>query len=153
MMNSACGFAPHLARLITIAITNRQKALRVDRRRMRCAIRAILHDAGIAEARIGVAVVDDPTIAKLHDEFLNDPEPTDVLSFVLEWSPHVLEARSSSAPTPPKRASRATTARPRRNCCSTLSTVRSTSWDTTTRRRANVPSCEKKNRNIRGNAE
>ena len=34
-----------------------------------------------------MAVVDDATIAKLHEEFLDDPEPTDVLSFLLERSP------------------------------------------------------------------
>ena len=77
--------------LIAIAITNCQKTLPVDRRRMRRAIRLILRDAGIQEARIGVAVVDDAAIAKLHGEFLNDPTPTDVLSFVLERSPQVLE--------------------------------------------------------------
>jgi len=36
-------------------------------------------------------VVDDPTIAKLHQQFLDDPEPTDVLSFVLERSEQSLE--------------------------------------------------------------
>lgn len=50
-----------------------------------------MRDAGISEARIGVAIVDDPAIAKLHAEYLNDPEPTDVLSFVLERSAGVLE--------------------------------------------------------------
>jgi probable rRNA maturation factor len=77
--------------LITIAITNRQRTLSIDRRRMRRAIQAIVRDSKITEARISIAVVDDATIAKLHDQFLNDPEPTDVLSFVLERSTHVLE--------------------------------------------------------------
>ena len=36
-------------------------------------------------------MVDDATIARLHGEFLGDPEPTDVLSFVLERSPQALE--------------------------------------------------------------
>jgi probable rRNA maturation factor len=77
--------------LITIAITNRQKGMRIDRLRMRRAIRAILHDAEVTEAQLSVAVVDDPAIAKLHDEFLDDPDPTDVLSFLLERSPNALE--------------------------------------------------------------
>jgi probable rRNA maturation factor len=77
--------------LISITITNRQKTLPVDRRRIRRAIQAVLRDAGIAAAQINVAVVDDATIAKLHGEFLNDPTPTDVLSFVLERSPQILE--------------------------------------------------------------
>jgi probable rRNA maturation factor len=77
--------------LIAIHITNRQKTLPVDRRRMRRTIQAIVRDAGIAEAKIGIALVDDPTIAKLHQQFLDDPEPTDVLSFVLDRSGQSLE--------------------------------------------------------------
>jgi len=77
--------------VIVIHITNRQKTLPVDRRRMRQAVRAIVRDAGISEATISIAIVDDPTIAKLHQQFLDDPEPTDVLSFVLERSEQSLE--------------------------------------------------------------
>ena len=58
---------------------------------MRGAVQAIVRDAGIAEAQISVAVVDDTTIARLHKEFLGDPDPTDVLSFLLERSPDILE--------------------------------------------------------------
>ncbi len=58
---------------------------------MRRAILAILRDADIHAAQISIAIVDDPAIAKLHEEFLDDPEPTDVLSFVLEQSEGVLE--------------------------------------------------------------
>ncbi|MCE5269353.1 MAG: hypothetical protein LLG00_15865, partial [Planctomycetaceae bacterium] len=62
--------------MISIAITNRQKRLAIDRPRIRRAIKAVLRDAGIAEAKISLAVVDDPTIAKLHEEFLDDADPT-----------------------------------------------------------------------------
>ncbi len=58
---------------------------------MRRVVRAILDDAGISEATISIAIVDDATIAKLHGQFLDDPEPTDVLSFVLERSEQSLE--------------------------------------------------------------
>ena len=77
--------------MIAISITNCQKTLPVDRQRVRRAVRAILKDARVTEARISVAVVDDPTIAGLHQQFLNDPEPTDVLSFLLEQAPPALE--------------------------------------------------------------
>jgi probable rRNA maturation factor len=77
--------------IATIHITNRQKTLPVDRRRMRRAILAILRDAGISAANISVALVDNPTIAKLHERFLGDPNPTDVLSFLLERSEKSLE--------------------------------------------------------------
>jgi probable rRNA maturation factor len=77
--------------VITIHIANRQKTLKIDRRRMRHAVGAIARDAGIAEATISIAIVDDATIAKLHQQFLDDPDPTDVLSFVLERSEESLE--------------------------------------------------------------
>jgi probable rRNA maturation factor len=77
--------------LFSIAITDRQNRISLDRRRIRRAVRAVLQDAGVAEAMISVAVVDDATIAELHGRFLDDPTPTDVLSFVLERSPQVLE--------------------------------------------------------------
>ena len=38
-----------------------------------------------------MAVVDDATIARLHGKFLSDPQPTDVLSFLLERSAQTLE--------------------------------------------------------------
>ena len=74
-----------------MTIANRQRKLPVDRRRMRRAVEQIVRDAEITAAQISVAIVDDPTIARLHQQFLNDPEPTDVLSFVLERSPEALE--------------------------------------------------------------
>jgi probable rRNA maturation factor len=77
--------------LISIRIANRQKAVHLDRVRVRQTIRAILADAGIQQAAISVAVVDDPAIAALHEQFLDDPSPTDVLSFVLEQTPETLE--------------------------------------------------------------
>lgn len=76
---------------ITITIANRQRKLPVDRRRMRRVVERIVRDAEITAAQISVAIVDDPTIAKLHQQFLGDPDPTDVLSFLLEQSPGVLE--------------------------------------------------------------
>jgi probable rRNA maturation factor len=76
---------------ISIHITNRQKSLPLDRRRLRAAVRAVLHDAGVCDAEISVAVVDDPAIAVLHGRYLDDPTPTDVLSFVLERSETRLE--------------------------------------------------------------
>jgi probable rRNA maturation factor len=77
--------------MITVAITNRQRTLPVDRRRLRRAVQRIIRDAQIAAARISLAIVDDPTIAELHRRFLDDPSPTDVLSFVLESSAETLE--------------------------------------------------------------
>lgn len=74
-----------------ITITNRQKLLPIDRRRIRRAVVAILRDAGRPKADVSIAVVDDATIAQLHGEFLDDPTPTDVLSFVLDDTPESFE--------------------------------------------------------------
>ncbi len=96
--------------MITIQIANRQKKLRIDRRRLRGAVHAILDDAGIADAQVSVAVVDDATIAALHAEFLGDPAPTDVLSFALERSPRHLEGEVVAS------ADTAATSAPRFRC-------------------------------------
>lgn len=69
--------------MLHLTITNSQQLLPIDRRRIRRALGAVLKDHGIARAEIGVAVVDDAVIARLHGEFLDDPTPTDVLSFLL----------------------------------------------------------------------
>jgi probable rRNA maturation factor len=77
--------------LIHIAIANRQRALPVDRRRLRRVLRTILKDEGIAEAEISLAIVDDRTIRELHRRYLGQDEATDVLSFVFERSEGRLE--------------------------------------------------------------
>jgi probable rRNA maturation factor len=68
---------------MSVSVVNLQKCLPLDRRRLRRAVEAIMRDAGIAAAEISIAVVDDRTIAAAHEKFLGDPDPTDVLSFVL----------------------------------------------------------------------
>ena len=77
--------------MLTITITNAQTQLPVDQRRLRRAVRMILKDKSIERAKIGVAVVDDRTIAELHQRYLDDPSPTDVLSFLLEQTPEYIE--------------------------------------------------------------
>ncbi len=107
--------------MIHVAITNRQNSLRVDRRRIRRAVTAVVRDAGIDDARVSIAVVDDATIAKLHQQFLGDPSPTDVLSFLLERSDGALEGEVvASADAAAANASHYhVTAEP--SCCSTRS--------------------------------
>lgn len=77
--------------MLSIAVQNQQKSLRVDKRLFKKIVRRILEDAKIDSADISVAVVDDPTIARVHEEFLNDDSPTDVISFVLDSSPGRVE--------------------------------------------------------------
>jgi probable rRNA maturation factor len=75
----------------TITFANRQKLLRFDSRPLRKVVRQIVRDANIRKGSLSLAVVDDATIAALHERFLDDPSPTDVLSFVLESGPDYLE--------------------------------------------------------------
>jgi probable rRNA maturation factor len=74
-----------------IELADEQTAVTVDRQRIEQVVRRILSDAGIKQARISLAVVDDPTIHELNRRYLAHDEPTDVLSFVLEQGPGMLE--------------------------------------------------------------
>ena len=77
--------------MIEIAITNQQAELELDRKQLNRAVRIILEEAGISSARVSLAVVDDPTMARLHEQYLAHQGPTDVLSFLLEREGDALE--------------------------------------------------------------
>jgi probable rRNA maturation factor len=66
-----------------IRIASPQKAVTVDRSRLRETARAVLTGEGVAAAKISLAFVDNPTIHRLNKQFLNHDEPTDVLTFPL----------------------------------------------------------------------
>ena len=74
-----------------IEISYNQNALQVDAARCERAARSILVDAGVDEARLSLAVVDDDTIHQLNRQFLDHDYPTDVLSFLLEREGNRLE--------------------------------------------------------------
>jgi probable rRNA maturation factor len=69
---------------LTVQIADRQRSVAVDRRLLRRAVMRVLRDAGISQALISVAVVDDDTIAQLNWRFLRHRGPADVLSFLLD---------------------------------------------------------------------
>ena len=77
--------------MIQVEVTNEQDATPLDEARLQSAVEKILADAGIAEAEISIAVVDDPTIHELNRRHLNHDYATDVLSFVLQRSRTSLE--------------------------------------------------------------
>ena len=77
--------------MISVEVTNNQTRIPVDDKQLCEAVRIILSEKAIADAQISVAVVDDATIAELHQRFLGKDEPTDVLSFVLERDENSLE--------------------------------------------------------------
>jgi probable rRNA maturation factor len=65
-----------------IAIANRQRAVRVDRRRLIRLAKAVLAMEEVARAEISVALVDDEEIHAVNRRFLNHDCPTDVISFL-----------------------------------------------------------------------
>ena len=70
--------------MIQIDFRNEQQTLAIDESRLRQAIELVLGRAGIEQAEISLAVIDDYSMHELNRRYLNHDEPTDVLSFVLE---------------------------------------------------------------------
>src|SRR6266849_7887560 len=66
-----------------ISVATPQDIVAVDRARMREVARAVLEGEGVADAEISLAFVDNPTIHRLNQRYLQHDEPTDVLSFPL----------------------------------------------------------------------
>ncbi len=79
-----------IQKAITIEVNDEKSQLPSDTR-LSQAVRMIGADASIARAQISVAVVDDSTICRLHRDYLEIDEPTDVMSFVLDRSDDSLE--------------------------------------------------------------
>jgi probable rRNA maturation factor len=69
---------------ITVPIADKQQYVVVDRRLLRRAVKSVLRGAGVRNASISVALVDDQTIARVNWDYLRHRGPTDVLSFLLD---------------------------------------------------------------------
>jgi probable rRNA maturation factor len=67
-----------------IAIANRQRAVRIDRRAITALARRALALEQVVAAEISVAFVDDLEIREINRAFLNHDFPTDVISFMLD---------------------------------------------------------------------
>lgn len=68
---------------VTIDCANRQRKVLVDRQRLESVARAALAAEGVTTAELSVTLVDDRRIAAVHGEWLDDPTPTDVITFDL----------------------------------------------------------------------
>ena len=66
-----------------VLISNRQDAA-VDEEALRALARDTLRGEGIERAELSVSFVDQDEIAGLHERFMDEPGPTDVLSFTLD---------------------------------------------------------------------
>ena len=69
----------------TIEIADQQNA-EFDAEPLIAAIQMIADDHNVARAEISVAIVDDPTIRQLNQQYLQHDYETDVISFVLDWN-------------------------------------------------------------------
>jgi probable rRNA maturation factor len=78
--------AVEVAADISIDISNRQRKVSVDKRQLETVARAVLVAEGRKAAELSVVVVDDRRIATVHGEWLDDPTPTDVITFDLGMS-------------------------------------------------------------------
>ena len=68
----------------TIEIADQQNA-EFDADPLIAVIRMIADDHEVSRAEISVAIVDDPTIRNLNQQYLQHDYETDVISFVLDW--------------------------------------------------------------------
>ena len=67
----------------SVGITDRQKILRIAKPWLERLVKRAVAAEGIEQAEIGILLVDDRRIAKLHAEWFDDPTPTDVITFDL----------------------------------------------------------------------
>lgn len=73
------------ARPRPIEVTDEQKGrfVRPDAKRIEALLAFVLKHEGAAGKGVSVLITDDRRIAKVHKDFMNDPTPTDVISFGL----------------------------------------------------------------------
>ncbi len=76
---------------LSIEITNRQDSLPIDSGLLRRAAEMVLAEAGIVDAELSIAIVNDPEMHELNRQFLDHDYPTDVLSFLLHRDGPCLE--------------------------------------------------------------
>jgi probable rRNA maturation factor len=67
-----------------VAVSNRQRRVRVSTPRLRATAEAALRALGRADLHVDVTVVDDPAIRRLNARYLRRRTTTDVLAFDLE---------------------------------------------------------------------
>ncbi len=72
---------------MAIYLSNRQKALPIDRAKLRRRLTRLLKELGLAEADLSVSVIDDEEIRAINRQYRRVDAPTNVLAFALEEGP------------------------------------------------------------------
>ncbi len=67
-----------------VELRNEQRAVRVDARLLRRQAESLLASAGRGGSVLSILLTDDRRITPLHERWMGEPGPTDVLSFPME---------------------------------------------------------------------
>jgi len=67
-----------------VELRNAQRRFKLDVRRIKRAVQALLKGVGRSEAQVSVLFVDDQKMRQLHRQWMGEDAPTDVLSFPME---------------------------------------------------------------------
>ncbi|RLS35618.1 MAG: rRNA maturation RNase YbeY [Planctomycetota bacterium] len=72
---------------VVVDIANRQRRVRIGSPWLERIVRRALRAEGVGSAEISILLVDDQRIAAIHQEWMNDPTATDVITFDLSDPP------------------------------------------------------------------
>ena len=67
-----------------IQIENRQKLIKIDRKKIRSAVTALLKLEDCSDRELSITFVDDPGIRIINNQYLGKDKPTNVISFSLQ---------------------------------------------------------------------
>lgn len=70
--------------IVTISIYNRQKDLKIDKGSARALVLATLKHLKTPFKEVAIYFVTEKQIGKIHDQFFQDPTPTDCISFPID---------------------------------------------------------------------
>lgn len=79
-----------------IHIENQQKLIKIDRKKIRSAVTALLRQENCTDKELDITLVDDPMIQVINKQYLGKDKPTNVISFSLQEgefgniNPHLL---------------------------------------------------------------
>ena len=76
-----------------VDLRNAQRRVRVDTARLRRVAATVIEQLGFHDAELSVLLVDDREMARLHGRWMDDPTPTDVMSFPSEGIPSARHKR------------------------------------------------------------
>jgi probable rRNA maturation factor len=72
--------------VVKITVYNRQKDLKVDKGSARALVLATLQFLKVSCDEVALYFVTEKQISKIHDQFFQDPSPTDCISFPIDQS-------------------------------------------------------------------